>query len=203
MSLAPFHDRMRFIGVALPLAGLGYTVGLLVRGKMIDPLDAAGYAQWISEPSFRAGWAILVIGSLCELIGLWSLYAALSTTRSERLGFWSMLALFVNRAIILGMQMVFIVAPESLGAIFTDLGQAPKPLLALVLLVPPTMLGCLLLGVAIWRSGTLPKGAAVLFALHIPLLSIAPSLSYPLEVAGGVCLLVGGAWMLMRRPATA
>ena len=58
-------------------------------------------------------------------------------------------------------------------------------------------LGSIILGIAIWRSGSLLKWAGVLFAIHTPLLAFAAAFSYPLELAGGLSLLISGIWLAL------
>jgi hypothetical protein len=56
--------------------------------------------------------------------------------------------------------------------------------------------GFILWGVAIWRSGVLPKWAGVLVALHAPLLIFGP-VSVAGTVVGAVFALVGGGWIAL------
>jgi len=61
--------------------------------------------------------------------------------------------------------------------------------------------GFVLFGVAIWRSGSLPVWAAVLLALHAPLIS--GQLSVVGSVLGALLAVVGGGWIAssaMRHP---
>jgi hypothetical protein len=56
--------------------------------------------------------------------------------------------------------------------------------------------GFILWGVAIWRSGVLPKWAGVLVAVHAPLLIFGP-VSVVGPLVGAVSALVGGAWIAL------
>jgi hypothetical protein len=61
--------------------------------------------------------------------------------------------------------------------------------------------GFILFGFGVWSSGTLPKWAGVLLALHAPLLT-AP-LPELFSVLGALLLVVGGGWIMfavLRRP---
>jgi hypothetical protein len=55
--------------------------------------------------------------------------------------------------------------------------------------------GSLLQGLAIWRSGTLPRWAGLLFFLQAPLIQFVPLISYAAEIAGGLMLAVSSAWI--------
>jgi hypothetical protein len=62
--------------------------------------------------------------------------------------------------------------------------------------------GFILIGIAIWRSGVLPKWAGVLVAVHAPLIS--GSFSVVGSVVGALLALVGGGWIalsVLRGPA--
>jgi hypothetical protein len=62
--------------------------------------------------------------------------------------------------------------------------------------------GFILVGIAIWRSGVLPKWAGVLVAVHAPLIS--GSFSVVGSVVGALLALVGGGWIalsVLRGPA--
>ena len=56
--------------------------------------------------------------------------------------------------------------------------------------------GFILWGVAIWRSGVLPKWAGVLVAVHAPLLIFGP-VSVAGPVVGALLALVGGGWVAL------
>jgi hypothetical protein len=56
--------------------------------------------------------------------------------------------------------------------------------------------GFILWGVAIWRSGVLPKWAGVLVAAHAPLLLFGP-VSVMGPVVGALLALVGGGWVAL------
>jgi hypothetical protein len=56
--------------------------------------------------------------------------------------------------------------------------------------------GFILWGVAIWRSGVLPKWAGVLVAVHAPLLIFGP-VSVLGPVLGALVALVGGGWIAL------
>ena len=71
----------------------------------------------------------------------------------------------------------------------TSAGRSWSTLIAAII---AGLLGAVAFGVAIWRSGTLPKWSGVLFALGFVLLvGSAPIVSQ----LGGILLLVGGGWI--------
>lgn len=56
-------------------------------------------------------------------------------------------------------------------------------------------LGAILLGVAIWRCGALPKAAGVLYALAGPLISVVGLVIGPAQTVGSALLIVSSVWM--------
>jgi uncharacterized membrane protein YgdD (TMEM256/DUF423 family) len=77
------------------------------------------------------------------------------------------------------------------------------------------LVGNVLLGVAVWRSGTLPKWAGALWVagsalpmlgMFYALLPIGANATPPTVPAGAVLLVIGGAWMalsVLSRPSAA
>ena len=55
--------------------------------------------------------------------------------------------------------------------------------------------GFFLFGIAVWRSGTLPRWAGVLLAIHAPL--ITGPFSVAGSVTGALLALMGGAWIAL------
>jgi hypothetical protein len=66
--------------------------------------------------------------------------------------------------------------------------------------------GSLLFGIAIWRSGALPRWTGVFFFLQAPLIQFIPLVSYAGEILGALMLAVSSLWIAyvaLRRPAQA
>jgi hypothetical protein len=77
-----------------------------------------------------------------------------------------------------------------------------------------TLVGNVLLGVAVWRSGTLPKWAGALWAtanvlMYLSLVyasTIGPASTPPTVLVGAVVIVISGAWMawsVLSRPSAA
>jgi len=81
-----------------------------------------------------------------------------------------------------------------------------------LLMVVLVFVGNVLLGIAVWRSGTLPKLAGAVWAAAAVLMypmglvyeaTIGPASTPPTVVAGAALMMVGGGWIAlraMRRP---
>jgi len=163
-----------------------------------------------------------ILGLTFAIFGTFALGAYLANGRAGRLGLAAMVITVLGSALFLpAMGVSTFAAPEEgqaylagidqfakLPPIFADTAFAMTSLLVIVLL----FVGNVLLGVAVWRSGTLPRWAGVLWAA-------AAVLMYPLGIVyavisgvqstprtvlvGALLIVVGGAWMawsVLRRP---
>ena len=54
------------------------------------------------------------------------------------------------------------------------------------------------MGVALWRSGTLPRWTGVLYAVAVPLISIVGLVVGVAQPVGAALLIVSGAWIASR-----
>jgi len=124
-----------------------------------------------------------ILGLILAIFGTFALGAYLATSRAGHLGLVAMaLTVFGSALFLPGMGVSAFAAPEEgqaylagieefekLPNIFADTAFAATSLLFVVLLY----VGNVLLGVAVWRSGTLPRWAGVFWAA-------APVFMYPL-----------------------
>jgi len=163
-----------------------------------------------------------ILGLLFAIFGTFALGAYLAGSRTGRLGLVAMVLTVAGSALFLpAMGVSTFATPEEgqaylagieefsrLPDIFADTAFAMTSLLVILLL----FVGNVLLGVAVWRSGTLPRGAGALWAL-------AAVLMYPLGIVyaatigvqstprtvlvGALLIVIGGGWMawrVLRRP---
>jgi len=153
-----------------------------------------------------------VLGLIFAILGLFALGAYLATSRAGRLG---LVAMVIT---VLGSELLLVVlgvstfaAPEQGQAIlagietnelpdtFADTAQALTGLVYILL----GFVGNILLGVAIWRSGTLPKWAGALWAgAHVLIYvgqayasTIGARSTPPPVLVGAVLVVISGAWM--------
>jgi hypothetical protein len=164
-----------------------------------------------------------ILGLICAIFGTFALGAYLAGGRTGRLGLWAMVVTVFGTALFLpGMGVSTFSAPregqaylagieefDKLPTIFADGVFMVTALLVIVLL----FVGNVLLGVAVWRSGTLPRLAGALWAAGAVFM-------YPLGIVyavvilgvqstprtvlvGALLLVVSGTWMalsVLRRP---
>lgn len=202
-----YTSQIRLGLLTLPLWGLSAVVGILLRGPVVDAsVNPQGFAQAATAPNYGIAWLIILVGQVIALFGYMALAAVLAPTRSARAAWWGMVLTVAGSALFVSLIGFMAFAAPVIGKLYlqgeTDVMQVGIAGFfggqVLSVLYPSGLLGAvgsLLFGVAIWRSGTLPKWAAVPFALAIILLAFAPAFSYVVELVGAVCALVSGAWI--------
>ncbi len=167
-----------------------------------------------------------ILGLILSIFGTFALGAYLARSRAGRMGLVAMVVTVLGSALFLpGMGVSTFSAPEEgqaylagiqglaeLPTSSADIAFAATSLLVVVLL----FVGNVLLGVAVWRSGTLPKWAGALWAaaavLMYPLgfvyaIVILGVQSTPRTVLlGALLIVISGGWMalsVLRRPSSA
>ena len=165
-----------------------------------------------------------ILGLILAIFGTFALGAFLTRSRAARLGLVAMVITVLGSALFLpGMGVSTFSAPEEGQAYLAGIeGLAELPtssadiafMVTSLLVVVLLFVGNVLLGVAVWRSGTLPKWAGALWAaapvFMYPLglvyaATIGPASTPPTVLVGALLVVVGGgwiAWRAMRQPST-
>jgi hypothetical protein len=202
--------------LTLPLAGLlavwatiagsayfGLRDGWIDSGEATQAYDSLGY--------FLSQFVGYVLGLSLLTLGVFALTVYLAEVRGER---WALGATVLS---ILGLGMLLSIyglrtyAVPALGGAYLS-GQPNSLEAANVIFGYPTAgvyyaafllysAGFILFGFAIWGSGTLPRWAGVLLAIHAPLFS--GPLPDLVSVLGALLLLAGGggvAFAVLRKP---
>ena len=208
-------NRIRLGALALVLGGVIAVVGEFMRGPLLDPsVNPAGFAQAAASSNWGAAWTLILLAATLSIFGTLAIYGYLAGGRADGMAFWGMVLSLAGGALFLVFTGSFAFADPvvarlylqgnqgAIGAAVAAFYQGP----ATSILYPSGLIGTLgsiLLGIAIWRSGTLPRWAGILFAIHTPLLAFASAFSYPLELLGGLALLACALWLApaMLRPA--
>ena len=158
-----------------------------------------------------------ILGLILAIFGTFALGAFLTRSRAARLGLVAMVITVLGSALFLpGMGVSTFSAPEEGQAYLAGIeGLAELPTSSADMAFTATsLLVVVLLGVAVWRSGTLPKWAGALWAaapvFMYPLglvyaATIGPASTPPMVLVGALLVVVGGgwiAWRAMRQPST-
>ena len=164
-----------------------------------------------------------IFGIIFAIFGVFALGAYLATSRAGRMGLVAMVLTVLGSALLLvilgvttfaspeqGQAYLAGMNTDELPDTFADTVQELTGLVYILL----GFVGNILLGVAIWRSGTLPKWAGALWAGGHVLMYLGQGYaatvgakSTPLVVPlGAVLVVISGAWMaysVLRRPSSA
>jgi hypothetical protein len=202
--------------LTLPLAGLLITWAAIASSAFFDFSDAAidpeeAATAYSSLGYFLSQFVGYILGLTFLTLGVFALTVYLSDVRGER---WTLVAMALS---ILGIGLLLshyglrTYAVPALGGAYLDGMQNAVELSNTVFGGPAQSVfyaafllysaGFILFGFGIWGSGTLPKWAGVLLAVHAPLLS--GPLPDLFSVLGALLLLGGGGWVtftVLHRP---
>ena len=154
------------------------------------------------------------LGIILVIFGMFALGAYLTRSPAGRMGLWAMVIAVFGQALWLMIGGVSTFASPSEGQAYLagaeEIENLPTSFAATVQMatigvsILLQFVGNVLLGVAVWRSGILPKWAGALWAFA-PVLMYVFGLLYALTIgaqatpptvpAGAVLLTIGGAWM--------
>jgi hypothetical protein len=224
----PAPNIIRWIGIGLlglPLYG-ALTFWSSLEGQPDPSTQLVAWSRFVTTNHYVLGHVLgSILGLIFAIFGVFALGAYLATSRAGRLGLWAMVITVLGSALFLPLQGVTTFsAPEEGQAVLAGLEEFEKlpPIFAntvfgltglLVILL--SFMGNILLGVAVWRSGTLPRWAGVLWAaahvlMYLSLVygqTIGPASTPPTVPFGAVVVVISGAWMawsvLRRSPAEA
>lgn len=195
-------DKSRRILVCLltlPISGGLAMAALFLRKFALFPGEAPGdWAEVVTSGSYAFAQYGYVIAYILPFFGFWALYASLKDLEKvERIAFWGFMGALLGTALALPTLGVFTFVSPEIGRLYlagesqlpqmiTDIGMGSS----MVLGIPAAFLfagGCLLLGIAVWRSGTLTRWPGVMLALH----------GFCLVFGFGIPLLVILSWVLL------
>jgi multisubunit Na+/H+ antiporter MnhC subunit len=218
----------RWIGAGL----LGLSLyGVMTFFSSLDPqpdpnTHLEAWSRFVTTDSYVLKHLLLSdLGAILAIFGTFALGVYLATSRAGRLGLVAMVITLFGTALFLTIGGVTTFAApeegqavlagveefESLPTIFANTAMMATFGVAVLLM----LVGNVLLGVAVWRSGTLPKWAGALWVAGsaLPLLGqvyimlpIGADSTPPTVPMGAVLLAIGGAWMayrVLRRPSAA
>jgi len=223
----PAPNITRWIGIGLlglPLYG-ALTFWSSLEGQPDPNTNLEAWSRYVTTNYYVLSHVLgSILGIILLIFGVFALGAYLATSRAGRLGLVAMVITVLGNALFLPLQGVSTFAApeegqavmaglegfEQLPAIFANTVFALTGLLFIVL----SFVGNILLGVAVWRSGRLPKWTGALWAAANVLMylsivygqTIGPASTPPTVPAGAAVLVISGAWMawsVLSRPPSA
>jgi hypothetical protein len=206
----------RWIGIGL----LGLPLyGALTFFSSIDPqpdpnTHLEAWSRYVTTNHYVLGHLLgSILGLILAIFGVFALGAYLATSRAGRLGLVAMVITVLGTALFLPLQGVSTFsAPEEGQAVLAGLEEFEKlpPIFANtifaltgLIVIVLLLVGNVLLGVAVWRSGTLPRWTGALWAaanvlMYLSLVyaaTIGPASTPPTVLVGAVVVVISGAWM--------
>jgi hypothetical protein len=146
--------------------------GLLTAYATLEPQpdqasDPDGWARFVSSTSYLVGHVIgNVLGTALAIFGTFALGAFLATSRAARLALWGMVLAVAGHILFTVPGAISTFATPAIGTAYLagnrdvmalEFSDVVTAIIALGLLL--AVIGNTILGVAIWRSGTLPRWA--------------------------------------------
>jgi hypothetical protein len=193
--------------LALPLAGLLSLVGLFSPFRAFEPFVASGDPQVYLTSGFFVSQLVGTILALTLFIfGVVSLFAYLANRSGRALALAAMVVSIVGIALGLSGSGIAAYTLPALGeahlggqeetaiTIGASISAGPWGTMSTAFFLFYSA-GFILFGIAIWRSGVLPRWAGVLVAVHAPLIS-GPFSSVG-SVLGALMAVVGGGWIAL------
>jgi hypothetical protein len=169
-------NRLTLGALALVVAGLTQLpTGILRAGVPSDPAQNLEFALGANSVAFRLGMALTDVSLAFFVLGLIALYAYLSRTRAERLTFLGLV--MTVGFLVLFLPLIGFVAymVPAIGVLAeqgqTEMIQVMDQTFAEPFILIPFLgnilwtVGCIPLGLAIWRSGRLWRWGGLLFIL--------------------------------------
>jgi hypothetical protein len=217
----------RCIGIGL----LGLPLyGVLTFWSSLDPqpdpsIHLEAWSRFVTTNYYVLGHLLgSILGLIFLIFGIFALGAYLARSRAGRMGLVAMVITVLGNALFLPLQgistfsapkegqavLAGIEEYEKLPPIFADTAFSLTGLLDIVLL----LVGNILLGVAVWGSGTLPRWAGALWAaanvlMYLSLVyaaTIGPASTPSTVLVGAVLVVISGGWMawsVLSRPSGA
>jgi len=162
----------------LPISGVLAIGALFLRKFIVLPgQDLLEWAHMVTSNSYLTAQYIYILAYVIPFLGFWALYMYLSQQHLEKLAFWSFTGTLLGTALPLTTLGVFVFASPAIGDLYLQ-GNTNAPQIINEIAFGPSIIlaglpgaflyvgGCTAFGVAIWKSGTLPKWSGVLLALH-------------------------------------
>lgn len=194
---------------ALPVYGL-LTAYATLEPQPDQVSDPDGWARFVSSTSYLAGHIIgNVLGTTLAIFGTFALGAFLVTSRAPRLALSGMVLAVAGHILFTVPGAISTFATPAIGTAYLagnrdvmalEFPPVMTAILALGLLL--AVVGNTILGVAIWRSGTLPRwagliwlvGTLIFYVLGAALGMATTGASLPTQPVGAALLAISGAW---------
>lgn len=178
--------------------------------------EVEAYARYISTTSYLAQHLLgSILGTILAIFGVIALAAYLANSRVGRLALWAMVLSVAGNCLTLTIFGFSTIVSPVIGQLYLDgqpgvmeVNEAILNSTVFFLLVIPGLLlylmGAILLGVAVWRSGVLPKWAGALYAPTGLLIAAGVAIGESQTLGSALLVVAGGwiAWTVTREPSS-
>jgi hypothetical protein len=150
--------------------------GLLTFWSTLDPQpdqnkDPEAWARFVSAPSYLVSHLFgSIAGTIFAILGIFALGAYLANSRAGRLGMVAMVTTVLGQALFLVIGGISTFATPAIGRAYLEGTKAvmqvefPSAMMLTFLAgILLALVGNVLMGLAIWRSGTLPRWAGIIW----------------------------------------
>ena len=208
----------RWIGIGLlglPVYG-ALTLWSSMEGQPDPNTHLEAWSRFVTTDQYVLGHLLgSILGLVFAIFGVFALGVYLATSRAGRLGLVAVVVTVLGSALFLPLQGVStFAAPEEGQAVLAGLEEFEKlpdifantvmGLTGLAVIVL-SFVGNILLGVAVWRSGVLPRWAGALWAgthvlMYLSLMYAqmgGPASTPPTVPFGAAVVVISGAWMAL------
>jgi hypothetical protein len=204
------------IGVwALPVYGL-LTLWATFTHEPDRQNEVEAYAMFLSTTSYLAHHLLgSIFGTILAIFGVIALAAYLANSRVGRLALLAMVLSVAGNCLILTIFGFSTIVSPVIGQLYLagqpgamEVNEAIFSSAALLILSGPGLLlylvGAILLGVAVWRSGTLPKWAGAIYAPSGLLIAAGVAIGELRPLGSALIVVAGGwiAWTVTRQPSS-
>src|SRR5215211_7107528 len=179
-------------------------------------IEVEAYARYISTTGYLVQHLLgSILGTILAIFGVIALGAYLASSRSGRLALLAMVLSVAGSCLILTIFGFSTIISPVIGQLYLagqpgvmKVNEAIFSSPAFGFLVLPGLLlylvGTILFGVAIWRSGTLPKWAGVLYAPTGLLIAAGVQIGVAPTLGSAMVVVAGGwiAWSVMLQPSS-
>jgi hypothetical protein len=214
MSAANTANWIRAGLLALPIYGL-LTLWATFTHEPDRQNQVEAYARYISTSTYVTQHLLgSILGTILAIFGVIALGAYLANGRTGRLALLGMVLSVAGNCLILTIFGFSTLVSPVIGRLYLE-GQPGAMEVNEAILTSPAfifvvfsgllvfLVGSILFGVAIWRSGTLPRWAGVLFAPTGLLIAAGVQIGAAQTLGSALMVAAGGwiAWSALRQPA--
>jgi hypothetical protein len=200
--------------LALPIYGL-LTLWATFTHEPDRQNQVEAYARYISTSTYLTQHLLgSILGTILAIFGVIALAAYLANGRTGRLALLGMVLSVAGNCLILTIFGFSTLVSPVIGRLYLE-GQPGAMEVNEAILTSPAfifvvfsgllvfLVGSILFGVAIWRSGTLPRWAGVLFAPTGLLIAAGVQIGAAQTLGSALMVAAGGwiAWSALRQPA--